>query len=480
LRKDLAVVALAAVVIMTLSTAAFFYPSISSDAWWQFSSGRQITTEKAIPQTDSFSCGEPREWIEHEWLFEVIIFKIFEQNGEAGVKAFSAAIFGGALFLIAMTAYFFSGRKILATLLAFSTSAFFLLHFAEERAQLVSFMFFAFFIMISSVNPSGKKIYLYYLLPVASVVWVNFHAVLPAALFVLAVNSGYHIYTAGERQKRLAIHLAVVFFLCVALSVFNPLGIGALLFFQSGMGIKSLVKEWHGILSMDSATTQYVLTVIIFLISGIAVIKSLLEAPRDRETLSRTVRLALLFLPFFAAVFLTRKILPLYAVIFACVYASSQRQEEVLPQARKWLMAIAAVALLAFGMKAAAGRGIIFYPQEAVRFLNSTPAGGCVFTAYEWGGYLEYFCAPGKKVYLNGRLNVDEKTARRYAYIYYAEKDFEGLILRLGVDYFLLPVYSPLAAKLARAGNTPIYSDDISVLYGAKLKLKTDKKLDTK
>lgn len=71
-----------------ISFIAFFCFNISSDTWWHISSGKQIISNKGLPDTDNFYCAGSYKWYSHEWFFDVISFLIFIKTGILGIKIF--------------------------------------------------------------------------------------------------------------------------------------------------------------------------------------------------------------------------------------------------------------------------------------------------------------------------------------------------------------------------------------------------------
>lgn len=56
------------------------------DLWLHIGTGRYIAENHTIPQTDVLSCtvaGKP--WINHEWLFQIIVYSLFERFGADGL-----------------------------------------------------------------------------------------------------------------------------------------------------------------------------------------------------------------------------------------------------------------------------------------------------------------------------------------------------------------------------------------------------------
>ncbi|MEA3227139.1 MAG: hypothetical protein U9Q07_14415, partial [Planctomycetota bacterium] len=56
------------------------------DLWLHIAMGRFITIHRYIPKVDMLSCsiaGTP--WVNHEWLFQVIVYNIFHAWGAQGL-----------------------------------------------------------------------------------------------------------------------------------------------------------------------------------------------------------------------------------------------------------------------------------------------------------------------------------------------------------------------------------------------------------
>ena len=56
------------------------------DLWLHLASGKYISLQKTFIQHDIFSCiinGKP--WSNHEWLFQVLVYNIFEKFGSNGL-----------------------------------------------------------------------------------------------------------------------------------------------------------------------------------------------------------------------------------------------------------------------------------------------------------------------------------------------------------------------------------------------------------
>ena len=68
-------------------------PIIDPDIWWHLREGQWIVSHHAVPTTDPFSTyGVGRRWIAYSWLFEVLVYGLFQGFGLWGIVAYVAAI----------------------------------------------------------------------------------------------------------------------------------------------------------------------------------------------------------------------------------------------------------------------------------------------------------------------------------------------------------------------------------------------------
>lgn len=87
-----------ALVLMALfSVPAFVFLRTASasdpDVWWHLRSAEWILQHGAVPQTDPFSSfGMGKPWAAYSWLFELLIFKLFQWLGLAGIVVYTAGM----------------------------------------------------------------------------------------------------------------------------------------------------------------------------------------------------------------------------------------------------------------------------------------------------------------------------------------------------------------------------------------------------
>ena len=78
----------------------------SYDLFWQLATGRWIVEHRALPLTDPFAlASEQREWIDGEWLYEVVLYGA---HGLVGLQGLS--ILRGLLAALIFTIAFLARR----------------------------------------------------------------------------------------------------------------------------------------------------------------------------------------------------------------------------------------------------------------------------------------------------------------------------------------------------------------------------------
>ncbi|MBF0478498.1 MAG: tetratricopeptide repeat protein [Candidatus Omnitrophica bacterium] len=142
------------------------------DLWLHLSMGKYIAQTGHIPQADMMSWTLPgKAWIDHEWLFQVVIYHIHNLWGWNGLQVMQGLLVLGVLGLL----FFMANDKekqILVIPLLFVVATILQQRFTV-RPDLFSLLFFTVYIYVLSLH-IDKKWTLPFLFLV-QVVWVNFH-----------------------------------------------------------------------------------------------------------------------------------------------------------------------------------------------------------------------------------------------------------------------------------------------------------------
>lgn len=142
------------------------------DIWLHLKAGEVILQNKAVPTNDIFSYtiqGKP--WVDHEWLFQVLVYWIF-----SGWQADGLIFLESMILVLAFLVLFALGRRSMrsspeAALLLLLTAYASTVRF-NIRPEIFSLLFFAIYLYVLKFWPGRKSAYL--IIPV-QILWVNLH-----------------------------------------------------------------------------------------------------------------------------------------------------------------------------------------------------------------------------------------------------------------------------------------------------------------
>jgi len=143
------------------------------DIWLHIGMGRHIVLNNfLVPQADILSCtitGKP--WINHEWLFQVIVYEVFSRWGVSGLIQMQIALVVLTTLLLLLMGYN-SQKQLTSILLLLLVTIVYQGRFTN-RPDLFSLLFFAAYIYILSFYISQH--WSVYALFVIQILWTNIH-----------------------------------------------------------------------------------------------------------------------------------------------------------------------------------------------------------------------------------------------------------------------------------------------------------------
>ena len=186
------------------------------DYLFHIKSGEYITAHKAIPGEDVFSFTmENKQWTNHEWLYQVVIYWIYNNFGLDGVFLLKAAVFSLSfliLVFIALRIDWVMSFFLIFYGLRISFSRFTL------RPDNLSFLFFIIFLLPFVF----RKRKLLYLLPFIQLIWVNVHGFFflgPLILLLYVVLARIKKSILDESFYRVCV---ITLFLTIVACFLNP------------------------------------------------------------------------------------------------------------------------------------------------------------------------------------------------------------------------------------------------------------------
>lgn len=142
------------------------------DIWLHLGVGKFIFEHRLVPTVDILSCTVAgKEWINHEWLFQVLIYSIYQSWGPNGLLTMQATVVIATLLILFFLGYN-RDKQLVVTLTLFIVSLVYMQRFTI-RPDLFSLFFFTFYIFILALHVDKK--WMIFVLFGVQVLWTNMH-----------------------------------------------------------------------------------------------------------------------------------------------------------------------------------------------------------------------------------------------------------------------------------------------------------------
>ena len=449
------------------------------DIWWQLKTGELIWANKSVPTTDPFSFTTGGvTWINHEWLSQVIFYKVFALGGLIGLAVMKAilvcALIAGIYILVRR--YTKHSWAVLAITLLCALVTW---RFWNTRPHIFSFLFLVgLLILLDKSRQSGKAPWL--AIPMF-LVWSNLHGGWAFGFVVMGLVLAESAVSAISKGKpRNAALMGGVLVCSLLVVLVGPSPVGRLLYplgYFWGHIPTKLVIEFRSpnFRSIPLFPYDFLLLLIpVVILWG-----------RKRMPIANWVILAVTLVLSLRSV----RHVPLLGLVAAPVlavqinailerWADKGRMRWLLKEPQGWwpvnVILILLIPVLAF-MKAPKDNSEDYmvrwpYPAAACQFLLEEPArgDGKLMNTYDWGGYLIYKLYPRYKVSIDGRADL------HYAHMNASIQDFElmspswaAFVESVDPDVILLPANK--SSLIEALGQDPswllIYEDPIAVIF---------------
>jgi hypothetical protein len=157
------------------------------DLWWHLRSAEWIMQHGALPQTDPFSViGAGKPWIAYSWLFELIVYQLFQRFGLLGPVIYSTTMVASTTVLLHRMIRRLQVDFSIGVLLSFIASLC-LARLYTPRPWWFTILFFILEIdLLMKARKDGKQMQLLWL-PVIFALWANLHIQFIDGLVALAI-----------------------------------------------------------------------------------------------------------------------------------------------------------------------------------------------------------------------------------------------------------------------------------------------------
>lgn len=463
-------------------------PRLDTDLWWHLRDGAYMWQHLAFPRTDPFSFtfhGAP--WEDHSWLSELLFFGLYQLGGLWGPLVFCAFVIMATFGLVYVRLAQLGVYRMLAlfVVLAALVSCGSIL---GARPQTLTLLFTAVFAVLLEKYAAHRSRWILYALPAIALLWGNLHA--GALNVVLLVG----LTLAGEWMNRLAgrpgaldrqdlQRLALAAVASAVATEISPNGINSLLYtvyFALGNGYSGSINEW-------ASPDFHQLPMMVF--EGMLLTLVVALFVRHRRVNWTHVLMTAVFT--YLALSAVRNV-GLWAVVVSPIVGLAV--QDALPE--RWGLAARASApprrlprrevTVNYVLIVACA---LLYVVEASRFVSPTalvrsesaqfPRGAAAYmmshqlppntySAYAWGGYVDWKLYPRYRDFIDGRADTvfSITLLRDYFTIDDASVGWQRAMGRWHVQNVLVPPNAPIAVTLAHtSGWKRVYGDRTAVLY---------------
>lgn len=358
-------------------------PVRNYDFFWHLATGRWIVEHRALPLTDPFAVASDRhEWINGEWLFQVLAYRVGVEGGSV-----ARAVLAAAIFAFAVRAATLSPHSILISCIAFAGA----MQTFDWRPSSMAMLFV--------VLAIPARTWLAHALIAAF--WINVH---PSALLAPGI--------AAMSTRRVAPVVASAFALLV-----NPHGWRALAapvelmaYVRSGAFVNA---EW-----LPSRITQFPLLYLCVLGGALAFI-------RKRDEWWRVV----LFAGF---AYLAIRHVRNQGLFFAAFPLLVPRFE--IRKTIAWSGAALALLLAFFTSDHRIGVAPERFPVHAVARLQATGLRGNIYNPDQFGGFVIWSFYPERRALTDGRNELYRAFIPEYARARGDQRAWRALLRRYRID----------------------------------------------
>lgn len=472
-------------------------PTSDPDKFWHLGAGRWIWANRTIPKTDPFSWTTPgRSWVAHEWLTELVWFRVYQLGGQMGLALLTAAIIVSGLLLT---------HRNLRTVGSSTTSANVLVLIAAlaslvtwgVRPQMLSVLLIAFVghltleawrsSRVDSADVGVRRRRLWTIVPMM-LIWANAHggyvfgiallgafAVGLSAEHLLGRNAAYRAArpeTISYVDLRLIRSAWAVTVASILITLANPHGIGGLVYPFTYLGDNAstrYVAEWFAPTFSDP---QFWPFAVLLMLAAFALIRLRRSIPLF--AVIQILALAVL------GVQSIRNVSPFAVVALPWIGVAVKRsraRERTFPRTlpkgagtiHAGVAAFAIAATVVIGVPSVRSAAIEThdaesYPSAAVAWLEANPRAR-ILNQYDWGGYL-IWNLPTTPVAVDGRPDMyGDAFMDRHVSIWHTHKGWEQ---RLDADNYDRVFGAPKAQIVTKLRSNPrwrvVYEDAHAVV----------------
>jgi hypothetical protein len=455
--------------IIVLFTAIFTFDlgrPTDIDFWWHLRTGELIAHTGRVPTSDPFSftaAGQP--WVVHEWLWELAVYLIVTHWGYGAAMLLSAVIVTVTYVVLYRLLRRLGANEILAAALVLWAAALALPNLGVRPREVTLFFVSVYLsVLWPSEIADTRRLWL---LPVLMLLWVNLHGAFVLGIGLVGLvalgETLQWLRSGGPRPDR----LWFVGIATVAAAAVNPRGPSMLAypFTYMGQGNNpsfSIVTEFQSPNFHEPMTLLFGAGLVLLLLLGV---------PRAGAFAVNALLAGVFVLQ---ALISWRQVSPCALVLAPllalahCEWFSWARELRRPRQRRGFTIAnwLVLLSLLTAGLvytrkpeirdrlQLGADAQVGDMPLAGARYIEENGLPDPVFNFQPWGGYLISHWYPGRRVFIDGRVDMyGADIAREYTQVATIKPEWRAVLDKYGVQTVLVGKDSPPSIVLALSGE---------------------------
>ncbi len=466
-------------------------PVVDNDIWWHLRTGQWILQNGAVPSVDPFSSfGHDKPWVAYSWLFEVLIYRLYDGLGLYGVLLYRLLLAFAVLVAIHRLIARREPRFLVATGL---TGLVFLTSFPllSERPWMFTVLFFTLTLGVVLDLREGRTNRGIWTLPLVFALWANLHIQFIYGLFLLTLacvapcldnmvgrSPGSNADLAGSRHWRRLVVLTLACWVATLLTPYHLRLYGVVLDYATQPLAFNMIAE-HQAMDFRDPVDWSVLA--LALSAPFALGRRRRVSAFDFLLLAASAYLSfhtqrdLWMIVLTAAALLTTRDDPALSVSAERRFALTHKQRWILAGGMILVIGLTAWKrdLTVSGMDRAIRNR---FPDQAAAFIDSRHLEGPIYNKLDWGGFL-IWRLPGLPVAIDGRTNLhgDQRLSRSLdTWLGYRgwETDPELKAARVVIAEARCPLASLLRLDVTRFDL--VYEDDVSAVFVDRMARRLD------
>jgi hypothetical protein len=443
--------------------------------------GKVILETKTVPKTEPFVYPyqeKPFVSHSHDWLSDSSFYWVYKSAGLPGLVILSALVLAATFSIVYTYISKQSNLRLFSLFLVVWGAAATSLNWVT-RPFLFSMLFLAVWLTWLDKLSQNEKIRLWYF-PALILVWSNMHGEFIAgflALFAYAAgwlwdylfNRNYAILQVGK-------NLLIVAGISFLASLINPGGLNpwkSLLGFVNNSYLMSRMYEARqpdfsrpeflvllGLLSFSifllAAKTQKISTAQAILLAGFSGM-SLIAG--------RNIHLYGIVAPFVLAGAI--RVDNIGGFLFRLENTLSHMEQRI--RGNVWplliTVAVGVMVLSSQSLQSIYKFSPVFFPIQAVNWLQGNPQQGKMFNEINWGGYLAMYLWPDHSVFADSMADTTGELTYEYESVITLSPQWAKILSKYQIEWAVIQTSSELAKMLEKEGWEVIYTDQTASIF---------------